>query len=69
MYYNWSNALNRYYEVVEYFLINGLALNKAPLDESVMMLTRACKYIPDEPPVELLQLLLDFGAPVDFIEK
>lgn len=40
--------------MIEYFLKNGIRLNKEPFDESVMMLTRVSKYIADDPPVEIL---------------
>ena len=44
----------RYEEIIEYFLENGINLQKDPLDECIMTITRIAKYIADDPPVEIL---------------
>lgn len=55
MFYIWSFfIIFRYEEIIEYFLENGINLQKDPLDECIMTITRIAKYIADDPPVEIL---------------
>lgn len=59
----------RFQDVVEFFLKQGLSVKDKPLDESIMTLTKISKYTVHDPPVEVLALLLKYGADVNYIEK
>jgi len=56
-------------EFIEFFLENGISLRQEPLDDSIMTLTKVSKYIANDPPSDILQLLIDYGAPIDYMEK
>jgi len=55
--------------MIDYFLRNGLNIQKTPLDDILLTFTSVCKYLADDPPIEILELLLDYGAEVDKINK
>ena len=39
------------------------------MDDSIMTITKVSKYLANDPPTEILQLLIDYGATIDYIEK
>lgn len=59
----------RFDEVVEFFLKNGISVKDKPLDESIMTLTKISKWTVNDPPVEVLSLLLKYGADPNYIES
>ena len=61
--------IERYQDVVEFFLKNGISVKDKPLDESIMTLTKVSKWTVNDPPVEVLSLLLKYGADVNYIES
>ena len=55
-------------EIVKYFVSNGLKLNSKKLKNCILILVSVSKYIAEDSPIELLEILLNYGAEVNCYE-
>ena len=61
--------LKRYHEIVNYFLENGLNLNDENFKDSLLTVCRISKFTLNDPPIELLDLLIFYGADTNYCDQ
>lgn len=60
---------NRYYEIVQYFLENGLSIQDDNFKDCLLTLCRISKFTLFDLPFELMDLLLLYGADPNYCEQ
>eukprot|EP01017_Pseudomicrothorax_dubius_P029292 TRINITY_DN3547_c0_g1_i2.p1 TRINITY_DN3547_c0_g1~~TRINITY_DN3547_c0_g1_i2.p1 ORF type:complete len:216 (-),score=47.52 TRINITY_DN3547_c0_g1_i2:113-709(-) len=64
-----ATALNlKYPDVIEFFLKNGLSLQE-DFEEAIITITKIAKYSLSDPPVDVLRILIKYGANVNQISS
>jgi hypothetical protein len=54
---------------MQYFLDKGLSLKDEPLDGSIMEIIKLSKWNAEDPPVEILEMLIKYGGVVNYVEN
>lgn len=55
--------------MVKYFLENGLNILDDNFKDCLLILCRVSKFIASDPPVELMDLLLSYGADANYCDR
>ena len=54
---------------MEFFIKHGLDITDKALEDCIMTLIKVSKYTTNDPPVEILDLLIKSGANVNYMDK
>ena len=57
------------YEIVRFYLVMGLNLSIPKFDDLAYQLTEFSSHIAHDPPKKLLELLLQYGIKVDYVDS
>jgi hypothetical protein len=53
---------------MQFFLEHGLSLKKEPLRDVLMSITKVAKWVPEDPPIEIMALLIKYGADTNYTD-
>ena len=58
----------RYFEIARFYVLMGIDLTCPKFKDIVYQITEASRHVAYDPPSKLLELVLEFGADVDWID-